>query len=246
MGFLEAAVVVYLRELYYPNGFAFPLVVLGPKVGIVEILREAATLVMLLSIAFLTGHNNRQRFAYFLIAFAVWDSFYYIFLKLFLDWPASFLTWDILFLIPAPWVGPVLSPLIACTTMLVLAWIILRNEIQGITRRLEWVHWLLLVVGSLVIVGVWMWDYISLSGGLSASPEQALAVLSTHVPSTFNWWAFSAGEGLILAGIVLYAKGTNSSRAGGETIFASTPAAESSPGRPVSASHSTRTASRRD
>lgn len=209
MGFLEAAVVVYLRELYYPSGFGFPLVVLDPEVGFVEILREAATVVMLLSIATLTGHNIRQRLAFFLVAFAVWDIFYYVFLKLFLGWPSSLFTWDILFLIPAPWIGPVLSPLIACATMLGLAAIILRNEHRGIILHLNWQHWSLLLGGSLVLVVAWMWDYIFLSGWLSASPDQALVVLSTHVPVDFNWAAFAAGEFLILSGILLLSKGSS-------------------------------------
>lgn len=211
MGFLEAAVVVYLRELYYPNGFAFPLVVLSPEVGIVEILREAATLAMLVALGMLAGYNTRQRLALFLAAFAVWDIFYYVSLKLILGWPASLLTWDILFLIPAPWVGPVLSPLIVCFTMLVWAAIILRNEHRGLSGNLTGWHWSLILVGSLLVVIAWLTDYIALSGSIGGTPEQALAVLSTHVPENFNWWVFGVGESLITAGIVLYNRSTHNS-----------------------------------
>jgi hypothetical protein len=200
MGFLEAAVVVYLRALYYPNGFAFPLVVLDPHVGLVEIGREAATLVMLVSLGMLVGQNFRQRLAFFLISFAVWDVFYYVFLKLTLDWPASLFTWDILFLIPAPWVGPVLSPIVICFTMIGLAAMILKMDADGPPFRFNWTHWSLLLSGSLVVVITWMWDYLVLSGTLWASPEKALEILSHYTPTTFHWWAFALGEALILFG----------------------------------------------
>lgn len=204
MGFLETAVVVYLRLLYYPQGFGFPLVVLSPEVGIVEIFREAATIIMLLGVGMLTGHNGRQRLAFFLISFAIWDLFYYVFLKLALDWPASLFTWDILFLIPAPWVGPVLSPIIICFTMLTFSGIILRNERMGNSYNLNWEHWSFIISGSLIIIISWMWDYIAYSGRISDSPDRALEVLSTYVPVYFNWWMFGVGEALIITGIALY------------------------------------------
>src|SRR5580700_10847047 len=110
MGFLEAAVVIYLRKMYYPNGFHFPLTVVEPDIGLTEFLREAATVIMLLAIGILTGKNTSQKFGIFLFCFAIWDIFYYVFLKMLIGWPASLLDWDILFLIPVPWVGPVLAP----------------------------------------------------------------------------------------------------------------------------------------
>jgi membrane protein implicated in regulation of membrane protease activity len=57
--------------------------------------------------------------------FAIWDIFYYIFLWLLIGWPESFFTWDILFLLPVTWVGPVLAPVINSLTMIVLAGLIL-------------------------------------------------------------------------------------------------------------------------
>ncbi|HEY3386076.1 MAG TPA: hypothetical protein VGK46_06180 [Saprospiraceae bacterium] len=211
MGFLEASVVVYLRQLYYPQGFGFPLVVLSPEIGIVEIFREAATIIMLLAVGILTGYNARQRLAFFLISFAIWDLFYYVFLKLALDWPESLFTWDILFLIPAPWVGPVLSPLIICFTMLTFSAAILRNENTGQSHNLNWQHWSFIISGSLIIIIAWMWDYIAYSGRISDAPDRALEVLSTYVPVYFNWWMFGIGEALIIAGIVLYYRSSKKS-----------------------------------
>src|SRR4051812_35804258 len=112
MGYLEGAVVIYLRKLYYPEGFSFPLKVMDASTGAVEFLREAATLFMFLSVAALCGKNLKERFAWFCFCFGVWDLVYYAVLKLALNWPLSWFEWDILFLIPVPWVGPVLAPCI--------------------------------------------------------------------------------------------------------------------------------------
>jgi hypothetical protein len=105
MGLLEAVVVVYLRMLFYPEGFAFPLKVMPDKVYLVEIAREAATLIMLASVSAAAGRKHYERLAYFLLTFAVWDIFYYVFLKVFLNWPATLLDWELLFLIPVTWIG---------------------------------------------------------------------------------------------------------------------------------------------
>ena len=86
MGFLEAAVVIYLRLLYYPSGFQFPLVPLDERASVVEVLREAATVVMLVGFGAMAGKNFQQRLAFFLLAFAIWDLFYYVFLKAVLNW----------------------------------------------------------------------------------------------------------------------------------------------------------------
>jgi len=116
--FVESSVVVYLRQISYPEGFAFPL-----KPGItsqiaVEVSREFATIVMLIAIGMIAGTNRWQRFSYFLIGFGVWDIFYYVWLKLILDWPSSLLDWDILFLLPIPWIGPVIAPVLVSLVMI--------------------------------------------------------------------------------------------------------------------------------
>ncbi|MFL5518613.1 MAG: hypothetical protein ACJ8DJ_20850, partial [Gemmatimonadales bacterium] len=110
MAYVEAAVVVYLRAIYYPHGFAFPLAPMAPDTVAIEIGREAATLVMLLGVAMLAGTERRDRFLTFWVSFGVWDLFYYVWLWLLVGWPPSLLTWDVLFLIPVPWTGPVLAP----------------------------------------------------------------------------------------------------------------------------------------
>jgi hypothetical protein len=110
VGWFEAAVVVYLRKLYYPAGFAFPIVLAPSDVGLVEVAREAASLLLLAAGARLAGAFFIERFAAFMILFGVWDLVYYAALKAVLDWPATWGTWDVLFLIPVPWIGPVWAP----------------------------------------------------------------------------------------------------------------------------------------
>lgn len=204
MGFLETAVVVYLRLLYYPNGFEFPLVPLDERAGVVEIFREAATVVMLVGVGVLTGKNSRQRLAFFLLAFAIWDLFYYVFLKVILDWPSSWLTWDILFLIPAPWVGPVLSAVIASVTMIIFSSVILLREFQNRSQKINGREWTLISFGSLIIVLSWMWDYIKYSGRVADVSRKALEALSAYIPDQFNWWMFLAGEMLLVVAVFLY------------------------------------------
>ena len=80
MGMLESAIVIYLREVYYPHGFAFPLTLVTRTVAITEFIREAATIIMLVCVAYLSGRNFHERMAYFIYAFAIWDIFYYLFL----------------------------------------------------------------------------------------------------------------------------------------------------------------------
>lgn len=133
LAFIEAVVVVYLRTLFYPEGFVFPLTNFMIdeyflKFLRIETFRELATLAVLFSSSWLMGKNFRTRSAYFLVIFAVWDIFYYVWLKVLLGWPISLLDWDILFLIPLPWAGPVLAPVIISITMIGAAVLILYRE----------------------------------------------------------------------------------------------------------------------
>jgi len=112
MAYLESAIVVYLRRLYYPQSFNFPLVLIDIPTLLIEVGREAATIVMLATVSMAAGRTRVGKLAYFLYLFGTWDIFYYVWLKVFLDWPASLVTWDVLFLIPVPWVAQVWYPLL--------------------------------------------------------------------------------------------------------------------------------------
>jgi hypothetical protein len=206
MGFMESAIVIYLRELYYPNGFNFPLTVIPPNIAIVEILREAATLIMLLTIGLLAGRNAFEKLTYFLFCFAVWDLFYYVFLKVFLGWPESILTWDILFLIPVPWIGPVLAPCVLSLTMILLTVTMMRHHRNEPVIRLRKVEWFLFITGTLTVIVSFTWDYLKLASMKSsvagaAEGEELFKDFMNYVPASYNWFIFIAGEILLLLAI---------------------------------------------
>lgn len=214
MGFLESAVVVYLREIYYPGGFKFPLAPISPHIAVTEILREAATLIMLLGIGFIAGRNFSTRFAWFIYSFAIWDIFYYIFLKLLLNWPGSLLTDDILFLIPVTWVGPVITPVIVSLSMILLAMIIIRNDYRNKTTKLKKTDWILLISGSIILILGFTWDYskyilehYSMKEIFSVPNKEALyKTASEYIPRNFNWFLFALGQTVICIGIFTYWK----------------------------------------
>lgn len=106
MALLEAAVVVYLRGLLDVSA---DRVSLG-SYGRVEVGREVATVVMLVAVGWLSGKTGADRLAYGLLAFGLWDIGYYAWLRVLIGWPATLLDWDLLFLVPLPWWGPVLAP----------------------------------------------------------------------------------------------------------------------------------------
>ena len=212
MGLLEAAVVIYLRKLYYTQGFEFPLNTIDDSViSITELLREVATLVMLAGVAYLFGRNYISRMGAFLISFGLWDVFYYVFLKLLIGWPESLLTWDVLFLIPVPWVGPVLAPIIISLTMIFLGWILIKNSDGKEIIRFQTIDWLVFIGSSTIILTSFIIDSTAfmlgidtLSGIFQMNFDQLFALLKDYVPRSFQWWIFLLGELGLLVGIVNY------------------------------------------
>ncbi len=159
MAYFEAAVVVYLRRIFYPGGFSFPLVPIDTDMIAVEIFREFATMIMLATVAILTARRFWKRFAAFMYVFGIWDIFYYVWLKAILDWPASLLDWDILFLIPIPWIGPVIAPCLISILMITVGYYILRLYDRGIEFRVAPLSWLCGILGTAVILFSFMWDF---------------------------------------------------------------------------------------
>lgn len=156
-GYIEASVVVYLREIFYPEGFTFPIVMfeaepLWRRLLLTEIGREVSTILLIFTGAWLFGTNRRQRFAYFLIIFAVWDIFYYVWLKVLLGWPATVTEWDILFLIPVAWAAPVLYPVIISILMLVFAVVILYEDSLGRSIKVRLLDWVVFLLAAIIII----------------------------------------------------------------------------------------------
>ena len=182
MAFLESTVVVYLREIFYPHGFKFPLVDIPPKIYIIELGREFATIVMIWTVSGIQVKNRREWFAFFAFNFAVWDIWYYIWLKIMLGWPTSLLEWDVLFLIPIPWIGPVLAPILVSVALILAALVILRFEGTPRPLTLTKRDWLLEVLAGAIIIG----SFLTQSGEIAAG----------EVPYNYPWWIFSIGMAL--------------------------------------------------
>lgn len=196
MAWVESAVVFYIRtyvdriEPYQPN--PLPLIgVLGP----VELVREFATMIMLLTVGVLAGKTWRARWGYALFAFGVWDIFYYLFLKVMCGWPHSLLDWDILFLLPLPWWGPVLSPMLIA--LLMIAWGTQASQFEPpvASRRSAFFVWGLAFVGGLIALYAFMADALRVA-------DQGVEVIRKVLPTEFNWPLFILGLGLMTAPVI--------------------------------------------
>jgi len=198
MAYVEAAAVLYLRTIYggidpvAPRHTVFdPL----PDFVWVEIGREAATIVMLGAVGWLAGRGVAGRIGAFALAMGVWDIFYYVFLWLFAGWPASPLAPDVLFLIPLPWWGPVLSPIVLAAIMAVAGAAAMARELGDGMPRPRPATWLLVLLGGVLCLVAFMVDALrALLNGLEA------AYLVRGGP--FPWPIYLAGLALACAGLV--------------------------------------------
>jgi hypothetical protein len=178
-GYIEGAVVHYLRLLYYPGGFTLPLAAIEAKTVLIEMGRELATLALLSSAAMFSARPLLWKSAVFVYLFAVWDLSYYGALYLFEGWPGSLLDWDVLFLVPVPWLAPVLAPVVISLLGIagsVIVFILLNN--RGLIR-----------IGNTAIIlfccslAVWLYTFFTVS-----------------IPAHYSWGLFCAGVVLTLTG----------------------------------------------
>ena len=185
MAWVESAVVYYLRTMvdriqpYQPT----PLPLIG-GLGPVEFVREAATLVMLLTVGILAGRTWRARLGYAAIAFGIWDIFYYVFLKIMCGWPNSLLDWDILFLIPLPWWGPVLAPMLIALLMIAWGGLVCSQEQSPKQSGAGGVAWAFNFFGIALALCVFMSDAFQVAG-------KGIEALRNLLPTRFNWLLFS-------------------------------------------------------
>lgn len=188
---MEAAVVVYLRELFCPGGVFFPVLDFASdpqlaRLGLVELSREGATLLMLAAVAKLAGETPWQRWALFMLAFGLWDLLYYGWLYVFLGWPPSLMTWDVLFLLPVTWSGPVLAPCLVSLALVGAAVAVLRWEGEGGLRAFRGVDWALEVVSGLTII-------------LAFVSNWRLCLRCSEAQLRFPWLVFGTGLALGVA-----------------------------------------------
>jgi hypothetical protein len=200
MAYLESAVVVYLRAaLGLDPGVIFPLrepAALGSFAAI-ELGREAATIVMLAAIGWLAGRSAIERLAWTAVAFGTWDIFYYAWLWVFAGWPPALDTWDLLFLIPVPWAGPVWAPVAVSVALVGFGlWAALR------VRR-----------GGRVAIGPWQ-VLGGIAGGVIVVVSftlQAGEILAGGLPRDYAWTVFVAGMAVaVIAALSALLPGRNS------------------------------------
>ncbi len=186
MGYFESAVVVYLRGLLYPDGFSFPLRDISVRLIVIELFREVATIVILVTVAALSGRRFWERFGFFLFIFGIWDIFYYIWLKVTIGWPLTLLDWDILFLIPTPWIASVIAPVSVAVMMIVIGVSVTRLFHKGYDFKPTLVTWALAVSATIMILFSFMHDYD--------------AMYNKQMPQPYLY-------GLLIPGLLLYIAG---------------------------------------
>jgi hypothetical protein len=193
MAWVEAASVYYLRVMvdriqpYQEN----PLPIRG-VLGQVELVREAATLVMLGTLGLLAGRTRRARVGYTAVAFGVWDIFYYVFLRMIGDWPRSLFDWDILFLLPVPWWGPVLAPVSIALLMIVGGTLASQTSMRRPATSLTRALWRVNGFGIALALYVFMADSLRVA-------HQGLDATTTVLPDAFNWPVFCVAFTLMAA-----------------------------------------------
>lgn len=169
MGYFEASVVIYLRKIVYIEGFSFPLVEPEIDLIITELGREFMSVCMLVAVGVLAGRSHFERFVLFCFAFGFWDILYYVFLKLLIGWPESIFTWDILFLIPVPWVGPVWSPVLCAIGFIMAGILVVKQEETPHPVRPKISEWIIAIAGGTIVIISWCEEYRSIMAG--ESPE---------------------------------------------------------------------------
>jgi hypothetical protein len=196
MAWVESAVVFYLRSMidriepYQPD----PLPVIGGFAS-VELPREFATMVMLFAVGFLAGRTWGARIGYAVIAFGVWDIFYYVFLKIICGWPHSLLDWDVLFLLPLPWWGPVLAPVLIALLLILWGTFASQFEREQPPALSNWHPWLLNFTGVALALYLFMADSI-------AAAHRSLEAIRTVLPGRFNWPLFCVALALMSAPVL--------------------------------------------
>ena len=185
MAHVEASLVVHLRSLYYPDNplVLFPLSLLSHRDLAIELSRELATVVMIVCVSLLAEKGFARIFAAFVYVFGLWDIAYYLWLKLMIGWPVSWFEWDVLFLIPWPWFGPWIAPvLIALLFVIWGGWILLVTSTVLFSRAMLG----LFVLGTLMALTTFLWPAVP----LLIKGEEAFI---HYQPETFMWSLFCPG-----------------------------------------------------
>jgi hypothetical protein len=184
--YVEAAVVVYLRGWWGIENLILDIPPLDRSIAATELGREVATLVLLMAAGWAVGRTTPSRWGFAFFAFGVWDIFYYAWLKVLIDWPSSLLDTDILFLVPLPWWGPVLSPVLIAILCIVGGYLAVSAEDRGQAVHPTRLHWVSTMSGIGVVLYTFMADAVA---ALPATAEE----LNELRPTEFQWPVYLVG-----------------------------------------------------
>lgn len=190
MAYAESAVVVYLRHLYGIADLVRDVPGFDPTISAVEVGRELATLIMLLAVGWAAGRTRQSRLGFAVYAFGLWDIFYYAWLRILIGWPGSLLEPDVLFLIPLPWWGPVIAPVLIAGLMVAGGALAVLTDDHGHPVFFTSGEWAALSIGVLAALYAFMGD------ALASLPADA-ETLSQVRPAAFNWPVYLAGLALM-------------------------------------------------
>ncbi len=193
MAYVEAAVVAYLRRLFGIGGGYGAAPAFDPAIAAIEGGREAATLIMLFAVGWLAGSRRRAKLAFAFYAFGIWDIFYYAWLRILIGWPSGLLDTDLLFLLPSPWWGPVLAPVLVSILLVAAGIVVVLDDARrpkDSPKRAppsRPIDRLALIIGMLTI----FYSFAGEGLGRAASGGSGMPA-----PSAFDWPLFLAGYGL--------------------------------------------------
>lgn len=181
-GIVEAAIVTVYRTQFDPAA-RFPLLALPSALAGLERVREASTLLLLGGVACAACRPAAARAAAFFFLFGLWDIAYYISLRATLGWPQGPNDWDLLFLLPVPWLGPVAAPLLLSCVLIVVGVVVLRHEERRGPFRVHPLHVLAAIVAGLLCT----WSFVE-----NADARALLALPSRYA---FEYLALGLGIG---------------------------------------------------
>ena len=190
MAYVEAAAVVYLRRILGVTDLIRDMAPFEPQIARVEVGRELATLIMIAALGWALGRSWQARWAFAAYAFGLWDIFYYVWLRVFLRWPNSLLEPDILFLIPLPWWGPVLSPVLIALLAVIGGAMAVGIDDRGGVILPGPARWAAFFAGTFTVLYAFMADAIA---ALPASAEE----LGRLKPTAFLWPVYLIGFALM-------------------------------------------------
>lgn len=185
MGMLEAICVIYLRWAFPASTHFLP----PPRVLQIEALREACTIIMIVGAGWLGGFNAHTRLASFVLVFGVWDIVYYLGLWWPGDSQSGLLDWDLLFLIPEHWYGPILAPVLISVYFVAACVFVHWKEEQGTPFVLSARN----LMVQLVAAAVWYLSFVKDSETITKHGFEGVS---------YSWPLFALGMGIALAGLL--------------------------------------------